>query len=141
MTITVGGLAANTALDAFVIQVPNAPFGLAWYIGDLEAGAYGHVSRTFISRFNEETFAVAPGSADAPTPHGKKDAATNPAFAPVHTFHVGLWLNSPADAGRNGCPTITTPFNGDHTAGVQVLSSRNTGNTNDLAGPLRRVHD
>ncbi len=84
---------------------------------------------------------MAPGAVHAPTPHGSKDAGTNPAFKPVHTFHVGLWFNSPADATRNGCPATTTPFNGEHTAGVQVLSSRNAGNTNDLTGPLRKVHD
>ena len=141
MTVTVDGLAGDTALDAFVIQVPNAPFGLSWYVGDLETDGSGHVSRTFVSRFNEEIFAVAPGSVHAPTPHGTKDAGSNPQFAPLHTFHVGLWFNSPADATHNGCLATVTPFNGEHTAGVQVLSSRNAGNTNDLTGPLKKVHD
>jgi hypothetical protein len=35
-----------------------------------------------------------------------------------------------------GCPGATTPFNGDHTAGVQVL---NTSNFPDDQGPLRQL--
>jgi len=55
--------------------------------------------------------------------------------APIHTFHVGLWFGSPEAAVAAGCPNTTTPFNGDHTAGIQVLSTRNfTG-----SGPLRNL--
>ena len=137
MTISVSGLKAGTALDGFVIQVPNLPFGVAWYIGDLQADGSGKVTKTFISRFNEETFAVAVGTAPAPKPHHDKDAGANPAFKPIHTFHLGTWFNSPADAAKNGCPTAVTPFNGDHTAGIQVLSTRNFP---DGAGPLSKVN-
>jgi hypothetical protein len=59
-----------------------------------------------------------------------------PATAPVHTYHLGLWFNSPADAVAAGCPGATTPFNGDHTAGVQVL---NTSNFPNDQGPLRSL--
>ena len=48
-----------------------------------------------------ETFIVAPGSGVAPVVHDQPpfpDAATNPATLPVHTFHLGLWFNSPVDA-------------------------------------------
>ena len=107
-----------------------------WYVGDLEADGTGKVTKTFRSRFNEETFAISPGPAPVPRPHGAKDAASNPAFAPVHTFHVGIWFNSPADAARAGCLQNTTPFNGEHTAGIQFL---NTSNFGDKFGPLRRV--
>ncbi|WP_437997419.1 hypothetical protein WMF26_42625 [Sorangium sp. So ce185] len=64
------------------------------------------------------------------------DAATNPATAPVHTFHLGLWFNSPEDARAAGCPATVTPFNEDHTAGIQALSTRNFP---DQHGPLRDV--
>jgi hypothetical protein len=64
------------------------------------------------------------------------DAATNPAFLPVHTFHVGFWFNSPADAAAAGCPATVTPFNGEHNAGVQAMSTRNFA---DLQGPLRQL--
>jgi len=84
LRVTVKGLAAGTALDLFVIQQPLAPFGLAWYLGDLPVSGTGMVTKVFTSRLNEETFAVAPGSVAAPTPH-LGDAATNPQFAPLHT--------------------------------------------------------
>ena len=35
MTVNVAGLPPNTDFDFFVIQVPNAPFGLSWYQGDI----------------------------------------------------------------------------------------------------------
>ena len=136
MTVTVSGLREGTALDLFAIQVPNAPFGLGWYVGDLEVGDGGQVSKTFISRFSVETFALAVGQAAAPKPHGSADAGTNPVFKPVHTFHLGAWFNSPADAARNGCATAVTPFNGEHNAGVQVLS---TNGFADLNGPLNKI--
>jgi hypothetical protein len=61
----------------------------------------------------------------------------NPITAPVHTFHLGLWFNSPQDAKKAGGPDTVTPFNGEHNAGVQVL---NTSNFRDLEGPLINVH-
>jgi hypothetical protein len=36
MDVHVSGLPPNTEFDFFVIQIPNAPFGLAWYQGDIE---------------------------------------------------------------------------------------------------------
>jgi hypothetical protein len=100
---------------------------MSWYQGDLETDRYGEAEGTFIGRFNEETFSVAPGVAPAPVRHSSPiaDATANPATAPVHQFHVGLWFNSPADAAAAGCGTAVTPFNGEHNAGVQVLSTRN----------------
>jgi hypothetical protein len=136
MTVTASGLPPNTNYDLFVTQIPNAPFGVSWYQSDLHADKYGRASVTVVGRFSVETFAVAPGSAVAPTPHSGIDAATNPAFAPIHTFHLGFWFNSPADAAAAGCPTTVTPFNGDHTAGIQAMSTRNFADTD---GPLGRL--
>ena len=136
MTISAAGLPPDTDYDVFILQVPNAPFGLAWYQSDLHANSSGSGSVTVMGRFNEETFAVAPGAAPAPTPHPGIDAATNPAFAPIHTFHVGFWFNSPADAAAAGCPTTVTPFNGEHTAGIQAMSTRTFADAN---GPLRSL--
>jgi hypothetical protein len=136
MDLSVAGLPPNTDFDFFVIQLPNAPFGESWYQGDLETGANGTGSQRYIGRFNIETFFVAPGSGAAPVVHSAPpfpDASSNPAFNPTHTFHVGLWFNSPADAQAAGCPATVTPFNGDHTAGIQVLSSQNF---RDAQGPL-----
>jgi hypothetical protein len=139
MKVKVEGLPAKTEFDLFVIQVPNTPFGVSWYQGDIETNGDGRGSGTFIGRFSIETFAVAPGVAPAPVVHHDPpfpDASQNPAFAPVHTFHLGLWFNAPADAAAAGCPATVTPFNGDHTAGIQALSTRNFP---DNAGPLQQI--
>lgn len=138
MRIRVKGLPPKTNFDFFVIQVPNAPFGLSWYQGDIETDEEGEGSETFIGRFNEETFIVAPGSAIAPLVHNEQfpDVNTNPPTGPVHTFHLGLWFNSPDDAVKAGCPGAVTPFNGEHNAGIQVLSTRNFA---DPDGPLLQV--
>jgi len=136
MDVEVTGLPPKTEFDFFVIQLPKAPFGLSWYQGDIETNADGRGHQRFIGRFSIETFIVAPGSGSAPVVHDQPpfpDANSNPATAPVHTFHLGLWFNSPNDAAAAGCPTAVTPFNGDHTAGIQVL---NTSNFPDLEGPL-----
>jgi hypothetical protein len=136
MTVEVEGLRPKTDYDFFVIQVPNNPFGMAWYQGDIETNSQGRGHEKFIGRFNIETFIVAQGSASAPVVHDSpiRDADSNPATAPVHTYHLGLWFNSPADAVAAGCPGNVTPFNGDHNAGIQVLSTKNAPDNN---GPLR----
>lgn len=139
MTIDASHLPANTDFDVFITQVPNAPFGLSWYQGDLESDAQGNAHGQFIGRFSIETFAVAPGVVPAPVVHDSGpivDASTNPAFAPVHTYHVGVWFNSGVDAGNAGCANVVTPFNGDHTAGPQALSTRQFA---DTSGPLRQL--
>ena len=138
MDVEVDGLPANIELDVFLIQVPNAPFGLSWYQGDLETDAYGHGHARFIGRFNEETFIVAPGVAPAPYVHDGQfpDAKENPATAPVHTYHLGLWFNSPDDARAAQCPDAVTPFNGEHHAGVQLF---NTASYPDQEGPLLQL--
>ena len=138
MQIHARGLPKNTDFDLFVIQVPNAPFGLAWYQGDLEANRHGRANGVFVGRFSVETFIVAPGVAPAPVVHNGPfpDANMNPATGPVHEYHLGLWFNSPADAAKAGCGDTVTPFNGEHNAGVQALSTRQFG---DLTGPLRHL--
>jgi hypothetical protein len=139
LDVEVTGLPANKEFDFFILQVPNNPFGNSWYQGDLETDGSGNGSQRYIGRFNIETFLVAPGVGAAPVVHNTPpfpDASSNPQFNPTHMFHVGLWFNSPSDATAVGCPGATTPFNGDHTAGVQLLSSRNFP---DLQGPLSLV--
>jgi hypothetical protein len=85
MTVNVAGLPPNTDFDFFVIQVPNAPFGLSWYQGDIETDKNGRGSRQFIGRFSIETFIVAPGTAPAPFVFNNppfQDATSNNAQPP-----------------------------------------------------------
>jgi hypothetical protein len=140
MEVKLYGLPPRTGFDLFVLQVPDFPFGLSWYQGDIETNAKGYAKGVFQGRFNVETFIVAPGIAPAPNVHDKTpptpDAKTNPATAPIHTLHLGLWFNDPKDAAKAGCPAVVTPFNGDHDAGVQILSTKNFPPTE---GPLGKI--
>ena len=137
--ITVGGLPANSDFDVFIIQSPTAPFGLSWYQGDVETNSLGNGVVDFIGRFSVETFIVAPGATAAPVVFHSPfpDAASNPATAPVHQYHVGIWFDSPATAAAAHCPATVTPFNGPHNAGIQLL---NTATFPLLSGPLRSFH-
>ncbi len=138
MHVEAKGLPPNQEFDLFITQLPNAPFGMAWYQGDMESNANGRAVGDFTGRFSRETFIVAPGPGAAPVVHHNPpfpDAATNPTTAPIHTFHVGLWFGTPEAAVAAGCPNTQTPFNGDHTAGIQVLSTRNF----TVNGPLRSL--
>lgn len=132
MDVLVAGLPANQTFSVFVLQVPHAPFGLSWYQGDIHTDRFGVGRARFVGIFSDETFVVAPGVAPAPASH-PADANVNPQTAPVHMFHVGLWFDSTAEAAAAGCPTGQTPFNGDHTAGIQVL---NTTEFPDDDGPI-----
>jgi hypothetical protein len=141
MIVNIGGLPPNTEFDFFVIQIPNAPFGMAWYQGDIETDAQGEGHQLFVGRFSIETFIVAqpPGGQPAPVVHNQPpfpDASSNPATEPIHTFHLGLWFGSPQAAQAAGCPNTTTRFNGEHNAGIQALSTRNF---RPHFGPLRRL--
>jgi len=138
MNVAADHLPPRTDFDLFVIQVPNAPFGVSWYQGDLESDGGGHAHGTFVGRFSIETFMVVLGVAPAPDVfHGAfPDATTNPAFNPVQMYHLGLWFNSPKDAAAAGCAATVTPFNGPHDAGVQAFNTRNFP---DQSGPLRNI--
>jgi hypothetical protein len=130
MTVTVHGLPRNTGFDLFVIQVPNKPFGVAWYQSDLRTGSHGSGTVTVKGIFNKETFSVSVGA-----------VGVTPAFPPTHQYHLGLWFNSPAKPFALGCEgsatsPIVTPFNGAQHAGIQIL---NTSNFPDNKGPLAHV--
>jgi hypothetical protein len=139
MIVSVQGMPKNKDFDVFVIQAPDNPFGLTWYQGDLETGKDGTGSQQYVGRFNIETFIVGVGTTAAPVIHHSPipDGSINNAQNdPIHTFHVGLWFNSVQDQVDAGCGSDPpTPFNGDHTAGEQVLT---TVPVNGL-GPLAQV--
>jgi hypothetical protein len=132
MEVNVSGLPANNTFTVFILQLPHSPFGMSWYQGDVVTNRQGEGHAKFDGIFSDETFVVAPNVGAAPAVH-PQDAISNPATAPVHTFHVGLWFDSVAEATAANCSGNPTPFNGDHTAGVQVL---NTTNFPDDDGPL-----
>jgi hypothetical protein len=132
MIVNVSGMPANTTFTVFVLQLPHGPFGLSWYQGDVATDTEGNGHGRFIGIFSDETFVVAPGVGNAPAVD-TLDATTNPQTAPVHMLHLGMWFDSRADAVAAGCPGGQTPFNGDHTAGIQVM---NTTNFPDDNGPI-----
>jgi hypothetical protein len=135
MDVTVNHAPKNTEFELFVTQQPNSPFGVSWYQADFDTNKYGHGEVRARGIFSEELFTVAPGSVNAPQVDDA-DADTNPAFAPVHTYHLGLWFGSPEEAKDAGCPANVTRFDGDHSAGIQAFSTRNFP---ALHGPLRQI--
>ena len=130
MTVRASGLPPNTAFDLFIIQQPDAPFGVAWYQSDLQTGGGGSGSAKVRGRFNHETFSLSqggPANGSDPTQGvtGPAVKDTNVVFRPTSQFHIGLWFNSAEDAAAAGCPGNVTPFNGEQNAGSQILSTRN----------------
>jgi len=117
MHVEVFSLPPNIDYTLFVIDTPNAPFVPAWYQGDLTTNAAGNGVLDVTGIFKDETFILNTGT---------------PAV-PVELDHLGIWFADPTDAGNAGCPATSTPFDGDHTAGIQVL---NTSNFADASGPL-----
>ena len=139
MRVAVRGLPADVKVNLFVIQQPNPPAGMAWYQGEVQTNKHGRGSAKFAGRFNTETFIVSNAANPAPVIFNNPpfpDAAVGPITGPIHTFHLGMWFDSPQDAIKAGCPGNTTPFNGAHNAGVQIL---NTSNFPNLEGPLRSI--
>jgi hypothetical protein len=141
MRVQVAGLPPNTDFDFFVIQLPDAPFGVSWYQSDLHTDATGYGDVTVQGIFNVETFSISQGGpADGADPavdvSGPARVDTNAVFRATHQYHLGLWFNSPQDAAQAGCPATVTPFNGEQNAGIQALSTRNFPATQ---GPLSQI--
>jgi hypothetical protein len=132
MHVEVFNLPANTEFATFLIQVPNKPFGLSWYQGDILTNSKGKGVGDFTGIFSKETFILAPGVAPAPAVF-PDDATSNPATPPVQIYHMGIWFAHSADSANAGCGNTVTPFDGGHQAGIQVL---NTSNFPDGHGPL-----
>jgi hypothetical protein len=130
LSLSVSGLPANTEFDLFITQLPDAPFGVAWYQSDLETNAHGEGEVSVQGRFNHETFSLSqggPANGSDPTQGvtGPAVKDTKVVFRPTSQFHIGLWFNSAEDAANAGCPGNVTPFNGEQHAGTQILSTRN----------------
>jgi hypothetical protein len=136
MNVALSGMPKNNGFALFVLQQPNAPFGVSWYQGDIDTDAQGRGNVRVAGIFSEETFAFSPDSAPAPQVEAQVDANTGPKFDPVHTFHLGVWFSEPRQARAAGCTGTKTPFDGDHVAGIQALSTQNSP---DLRGPLSKI--
>src|SRR5262249_57962144 len=102
MHVEVFDLPANTEFTLFVIKTPNAPFTPAWYQADIRTNDNGRGVVDVAGIFSNETFVLNPGT---------------PAV-PVELDHLGIWFADPADAGKAGCSSNPTPFDGDHNAGI-----------------------
>jgi hypothetical protein len=135
LDVTVNHAPKNTEFELFVTQQPNSPFGISWYQADFTTNNQGMGEVRARGIFSEELFAFAPGVVKAPQVDNQ-DAEKNPAFDPVHTFHLGLWFGDPKDAEEAGCSGKVTQFDGDHEAGIQAFSTRNFP---DLEGPLGNI--
>jgi hypothetical protein len=135
LDVSVKDAPKNTEFELFVTQQPNSPFGISWYQSDFDTNNQGNGEVQARGIFSEELFAVAPGVVKAPQVDDL-DAKKNPEFKPVHTFHLGLWFGSPEEAKDAGCSDTVTPFDGDHTAGIQAFSTRNFPK---LEGPLGEI--
>ena len=111
LKLTLSGFKPNLGFDLFTVQLNAPPFGLAWYQSDIETNSSGAATVTIHTIFWTRSSASA--------------VAGRLAFAPINTFHVGFWFDSPQEA--QPClstPAPTTPFNGEHTAGPLAFITR-----------------
>jgi hypothetical protein len=136
LQMQIWGLPKFTDFTLFLTQTPNPPFGVGSFQANIRTDFMGHATVNLQGRFNVNSFTVAQGIVAAPVIDLSglfPDAVINPTFNPIRTYHLGIFFNSPADAVKAGLPGTVTPFNASHSAGVQVLSTRNFP---DAKGPL-----
>ena len=118
--LEVSGLTPKTAFTVFITQHGNRPFGFSWYQGEVVTNANGTGVADFTGIFSQETFLL---------------SDTNTA---IQLDHIGVWFADAADAAKAGCSAIQTPFDGDHEAGILVLSTANFADNN---GPLLQLRE
>lgn len=138
MRVGLFSMPKNTDFTVFLLQIPNAPFGFSWYQGDVTTNNTGQGADFFRGIFSDEVFGIALPPPVAAAHVDQFDAKFDSPFKPVHTFHMGVWFADPAQAAAAGCTNTVTPFDGDHIAGIQALSTRNFTN-NPNVGPIRRI--
>jgi len=127
LDVTLNNAAKKTDFTVFLLQQPDSPFGVSWYQGDISTDKQGNGKGRFVGIFNDEVFAIALGAVDVPQVDPKDQKMKNPTFDPVHTFHLGVWFADPKEGKAAGCSPkglTVTPFDGDHEAGIQALSTR-----------------
>ena len=106
MTVKAYGLKPRTDYTVFLLQKAEAPFGAAEYIGDFTTNARGRATNGY-NLIVEEAFAF-----------------NNQTGSRTDLNSVGVWFADPKD--DNGClgnGSPVTGFDGDGSAGVQLLNS------------------
>src|SRR5262245_51520857 len=102
------GLRPRTAFTVFLLEQPGPPFGHAEYIGDFSTNRLGRGGNTF-QLIAEEAFAFDNATGDR-----------------ADLNSVGFWFADPkADNGCLGAGSPVTGFDGDASAGVQMMNSGN----------------
>ena len=100
------GLKPNTDFTVFLIEKAGAPFGAVEYIGDFTTDRYGKAANTF-RLIVEEAFAF-----------------NNETQVRKELNSVGFWFADPKDDdGCLGAASPVTQFDGDASAGVQMMNS------------------
>ena len=104
--ITASGLQPRTPYTVFLLEKAGSPFGAAEYIGDLHTNRYGRATSTF-NLIVEEAFAF-----------------NNETGSRTDLNSVGVWFADPKDDDAClGAASPETGFDGDASAGVQMLNS------------------
>lgn len=105
-TIRASGLKPNTDFTVFLLEKAGAPFGAAEYIGDFTTNRRGAATNTY-SLIVEEAFAF-----------------NNETLVRKDLNSVGFWFADPKDDdGCLGAGSPVTQFDGDASAGVQMMNS------------------
>jgi hypothetical protein len=130
LTLTVKHFKPGLKFDLFTLQRSNkladgspdpsfTNFGLAWYQSDVHVDDDGDGTTRINTILLDQIFGFDP----------------DVSLAPINTFHVGFWFNSPEDARPClGAATPVTPFNGEHNAGPLAMISLPRADTS--LGPL-----
>lgn len=104
--ITASGLRPKTDFTVFLLEKARAPFGAAEYIGDFTTDRRGRGGNQF-QLIVEEAFAF-----------------NNETGVRKELNSVGFWFADPKDDdGCLGPASPVTPFDGDASAGVQMMNS------------------
>jgi hypothetical protein len=106
-TINASDLRPNKAYTVFLIRQPGPPFGAAEYIGDFSTNGEGDGHNTF-RLIVQEAFS---------------STLIHETRVRKELNSVGFWFADPRD--DNFClpGSAPTPFDGDNSAGVQVMNS------------------
>jgi len=102
LEVIVRNLPPNTDFVLFVISAPTAPFGLAWYDGDILTDDTGTGVINVVGRFNRRaSYRMVPGS----PPSGRARSRKRSVTAPRRRYQIGASGWSAPNAGSNAGST------------------------------------